>query len=155
MISCSQRYENDVIDAFAIVSSDSDFAPLVKRLREAGKHVVGIGRASTPQPFRSSCNVFVESDGLVAPPAEQPSAPLRPPSSVLFRPPEAHAAAHVDPQTERVLFDVVNAAAAESQGGWARLSTVERLLLGARNDFDARSYGAAHVRAAVRTFRRP
>ena len=132
------RYENDVVDGFCIVSSDSDFAPLVKRLREAGKHVVGFGRAATPKPFQTSCNVFVATEGLDQQPA-QASTPL--PPAVAYRTPQETVA----PETEKMLFDIINAAAIESDGGWTRLATVERLLLAEVNQFDPRRYGAASL----------
>ncbi|MBM3949294.1 MAG: NYN domain-containing protein [SAR202 cluster bacterium] len=39
------------VDAFVIVSSDSDFVPLVNRLRSAGKTVIGAGRKSATSPI--------------------------------------------------------------------------------------------------------
>ena len=50
-------YTGDV-DAFCLVSSDSDFTRLAARLREAGKYVLGIGERKTPQALRSACNAF-------------------------------------------------------------------------------------------------
>ncbi len=47
------------IDAFCLVSSDSDFTRLATRLREAGKWVLGIGETKTPSPFIASCDKFV------------------------------------------------------------------------------------------------
>ena len=51
-------------DAFAIVSSDSDFTPLVHYLREKGRAVYGYGRANTPAPFQSACSRFTVLDKL-------------------------------------------------------------------------------------------
>ena len=39
------------VDAFCLVSSDSDFTKLATRLRESGKTVYGIGEQKTPTPF--------------------------------------------------------------------------------------------------------
>ena len=36
-------YTKSHIDAFALVTGDSDFSPLVSKLRENGKHVIGVG----------------------------------------------------------------------------------------------------------------
>lgn len=52
------------VDGFCIVSSDSDFTRLAARLREAGKHVIGMGEEKTPQPFISACNQFKYLDLL-------------------------------------------------------------------------------------------
>ena len=40
------------LDAFALVSSDSDFTRLATRLRESGATVYGLGQRKTPEPFR-------------------------------------------------------------------------------------------------------
>jgi uncharacterized LabA/DUF88 family protein len=48
------------VEAFAIVSGDSDFTPLAVRLREAGKRVVGYGPQATSRAFRAACDVFWE-----------------------------------------------------------------------------------------------
>jgi uncharacterized protein (TIGR00288 family) len=50
-------YSNNV-DGFCIVSSDSDFTRLAIRLRESGKHVIGMGEQKTPKPFSAACNAF-------------------------------------------------------------------------------------------------
>ncbi len=47
------------VDAFAIVSSDSDFTSLATRLRESGKTVYGLGRRKTPESFRKACDRFI------------------------------------------------------------------------------------------------
>jgi uncharacterized LabA/DUF88 family protein len=46
------------IDGFCIVSSDSDYTGLAKRIREQGVFVMGIGRKSTPVAFIQSCEIF-------------------------------------------------------------------------------------------------
>lgn len=48
------------VDVFVLVSSDSDFTSLAQRINEAGLRVIGIGRKSTPSPFKNSCDQFVE-----------------------------------------------------------------------------------------------
>ena len=50
-------YSNNV-DGFCIVSSYSDFTRLAIRLRESGKHVIGMGEKKTPKPFSTACNAF-------------------------------------------------------------------------------------------------
>ena len=36
-------YSKEHVDTFVIVSGDSDFSPLVSKLKENGKHVIGLG----------------------------------------------------------------------------------------------------------------
>jgi len=45
-------------DAFAIMSSDSDFTPLAIRIRESGLPVFGFGEEKTPEAFTGSCSEF-------------------------------------------------------------------------------------------------
>jgi hypothetical protein len=47
------------VNAFFLVTSDSDFTPLAVKLREGGMFVIGIGeKDKVSQAFRSSCNEF-------------------------------------------------------------------------------------------------
>ena len=50
------------LDAFCIVSSDSDFTRLASRLRESEMYVMGMGEKKTPRAFISACNKFVYLD---------------------------------------------------------------------------------------------
>lgn len=62
------------VDAFALMTSDSDFTPLVLRLLESGFPVYGFGEKKTPQPFVDSCSVFIYTENLVKQ-TETPDAP--------------------------------------------------------------------------------
>lgn len=53
------------VEGFCIVSSDSDFTGLAKRIREEGLFVMGIGRKNTPIAFVNSCEVFTFSENLL------------------------------------------------------------------------------------------
>lgn len=46
------------IDEFVLIVSDTDFVPLVHRIREEGKSIIGIGQRSTAEPFRRACTEF-------------------------------------------------------------------------------------------------
>ena len=53
-------YQNPLIDSFCIVSGDSDYTPLVGKLKSMGKHVLGISRSeSASHIFISACNEFL------------------------------------------------------------------------------------------------
>ncbi|MBQ8962972.1 MAG: NYN domain-containing protein, partial [Clostridia bacterium] len=53
-------YTNPLIDSFCIVSGDSDYTPLVGRLKSMGKHVLGISRSEAASGiFVNACNEFV------------------------------------------------------------------------------------------------
>ncbi len=52
-------YTNDLIDSFCIVSGDSDYTPLVGKLKSMGKFVLGISRSEVASTiFINACNEF-------------------------------------------------------------------------------------------------
>jgi uncharacterized protein (TIGR00288 family) len=59
-------YTKEHINTFAIVSGDSDFSPLVSKLRENAKTVIGVGvKSSTSDLLISNCDEFIFYDDLV------------------------------------------------------------------------------------------
>jgi hypothetical protein len=65
-------------DVYALVSSDSDYAPLAHFLRERGAKVIGFGRANTAESFRVACTFFVPIPG--APDGKPKQEPKRQPT---------------------------------------------------------------------------
>ena len=105
-------------DAFAIVSSDADFTPLVMHLREKGVAVYGFGEQKTPEPFKTACSRFV----------------------VLSRAPKAPPKQRQPQDAADVLTKAVRAKADKS--GWARVQAV-RQAVGNKSTFDPKAYGSA------------
>src|SRR6516162_3039335 len=63
-------YSKEHIDTFVIVSGDSDFSPLVSKLKELGKHVIGLGMTeSTSDLLRDNCDEFIYYEDLGKAPA--------------------------------------------------------------------------------------
>jgi uncharacterized protein (TIGR00288 family) len=59
-------YTKSHVDAFVIISGDSDFSPLVSKLRENNKYVIGIGvKDSTSDLLAANCDEFIFYDDLV------------------------------------------------------------------------------------------
>jgi uncharacterized protein (TIGR00288 family) len=59
-------YTKEHIDTFVIISGDSDFSPLVSKLRENAKTVIGVGvKSSTSDLLMSNCDEFIFYDDLV------------------------------------------------------------------------------------------
>lgn len=53
------------VDTFVIVSGDSDFSPLVSKLKENNKHVIGLGmKGSTSDLLRDNCDEFIYYEDL-------------------------------------------------------------------------------------------
>lgn len=123
------------MQAFALVSSDADFTPLVMRIRSAGLKVYGFGEAKTPEPFINACSQFNYLEALGA--AETPAAAGEP------------AVAALEPKKLRGDTRLVNMlrSAVESEAdddGWANLGAVGKQV---RNQasFDSRNYGYAKL----------
>jgi len=88
-------YTKGHVDTFVILSGDSDFSPLVSKLRENAKTVIGIGvKNSTSDLFINNCDEFIFYDDLVR---KEPSkgrrrTAARPPAAA----PESADTAHAD-----------------------------------------------------------
>jgi hypothetical protein len=58
-------FSKEHIDTFVVVSGDSDFSPLVSKLKENGKHVIGMGmQESTSDLLRDNCDEFIYYEDL-------------------------------------------------------------------------------------------
>jgi hypothetical protein len=59
-------YSKNHIDAFALVSGDSDFSPLVSKLKENNRRVIGCGvKSSTSDLLIANCDEFMYYDDLI------------------------------------------------------------------------------------------
>jgi uncharacterized protein (TIGR00288 family) len=59
-------YSKDHIDVFALLSGDSDFSPLVSKLKENNKRVIGCGvKSSTSDLLIANCDEFLYYDDLI------------------------------------------------------------------------------------------
>jgi len=70
-------YSNSV-DAFALMTSDSDFTPLVLRILESGLPVYGFGEKKTPKPFVDACSPFIYTENLVSEDEDKADTPQQP-----------------------------------------------------------------------------
>ena len=143
------------LDGFGIVSSDSDFTPLVMRIRANGLRVFGFGEQKTPLPFVNACSKFLYLETLRRPqeasipplmeaiatkPSVPPSADTGTP-----KPPATRADANTlrgDTRLVGMLRKAVEAAADEE--GWAGLGAVGQHI-SKQASFDARNYGYAKL----------
>ncbi|MGH3649554.1 MAG: NYN domain-containing protein, partial [Acidimicrobiia bacterium] len=74
-------FERDYVTTFVICTGDSDFTPLVHKLRELNKKVIGVGvKASTSNLLPPACDEFLFYDNLTGVDARDrdPSAPSEP-----------------------------------------------------------------------------
>jgi hypothetical protein len=123
------------VDAFAIVSSDSDFTRLVTRLRESGKTVYGFGRRKTPEPLQNACDRFVFLEVLrAAEPSEEPE-------------PATDEATAPLPDLRTILTQAIDDTSGDD--GWANLGGVGSVLGTRYPSFDSRNYGFPRLTALV------
>jgi len=138
------------LDGFGIVSSDSDFTPLVMRIRANGLKVFGFGEKKTPEPFVKACSVFLylESLGVPTEPnisaateTEKENAPQPAAKTVVVK----LSAKELKSDTRLVglLRKAVEAAADDD--GWAKLSAVGSHI-SKQASFDSRNYGYAKLK---------
>ncbi|KQU79406.1 MULTISPECIES: NYN domain-containing protein [unclassified Rhizobacter] len=153
----------DQPDAFGIVSSDSDFTPLVMHLKAKGALVYGFGAKKTPMPFVNACSRFlylenlgqpvevVEADSAPKPAKAKPAAGRKTRSGAKAAPEPAPAAAEPsaalrqdtaalkqDARLVSLLRNAVESAAGED--GWSALGAVGQQI-GNQASFDPRNYG--------------
>jgi len=118
------------VEAFALVTSDSDFTSLALRLRESGKVVYGLGEKKTPASLQNACDKFIrlESLGDPATGSDDPDAET--------------ASAEADPVPEinlpSALTKAVNAVAGDD--GWAAPGAIGQHLSRTHPSLDPRNY---------------
>ncbi|MCW4600395.1 NYN domain-containing protein [Janibacter hoylei] len=122
------------VEAFALVSSDSDFTRLATRLRESGKRVYGLGLRKTPESLRRAVDQFVFLELLQEQAREDEAAPD---DSSRPEPKGDSPASSVNLQS--ALTKAVNATSGDD--GWSTLGTVGQHLSRAHADFDPRAFG--------------
>ena len=111
------------VDGFGIMSSDSDFTPLVTRLRQDGLLVYGFGSAKAPEAFKTACTRYIDVDQLIKTSSEDEPAN--------------------QPKVDTELVELLGAAwkaASRDEDGFARMQEVGQIA-GNRSSFDVRNYG--------------
>ncbi|MFZ1529328.1 MAG: NYN domain-containing protein [Ferruginibacter sp.] len=130
-------------DGFCIVSSDSDYTGLAKRIREEGLFVMGIGRRNTPIAFVNSCEVFTFSENLL-PPAN-PLVPETSSTKSTAKKPDSSKAKKLSsnkefPKVEKINIDKAFEISSSEEGG-TYISKVGLALRKIDPSFDPRTYG--------------
>ncbi|MEM7700532.1 MAG: NYN domain-containing protein [Pseudomonadota bacterium] len=125
------------VDGFGIMTSDSDFTPLVTRLRQDGIVVYGFGEAKTPLAFQSVCTRFIDIKKLVATNAKDRKKDSEPKTDTV----------------DEDLLELITAAYSEAKSvkGFARLSQVGQIA-GNRSSFDVRNYGFKSLKDMFESF---
>lgn len=112
------------VDGFGIMSSDSDFTPLVTRLRQDGLIVYGFGSDKAPDAFKTACTRYIDVDQLI----RTTSTDDKPDNG-----------GQIDSELVELLGDAWKAAKRDDKG-FASLGEVGKIA-GNRSSFDTRNYG--------------
>jgi uncharacterized protein (TIGR00288 family) len=138
-------YTKGHVDTFVILSGDSDFSPLVSKLRENAKTVIGVGvKNSTSDLFINNCDEFIYYDDLVR---KEPSKVRRRTAATTRTPAtsESAPAEHKGPDLNDALELIVDTleALTEERGGsepiWG--SMIKQAIKRRQPGFNERFYG--------------
>ena len=122
------------VEAFALVSSDSDFTRLATRLRESGKRVYGLGLRKTPESLRRAVDQFIFLELLQEQARDEDDV-----TDEGSRPAEQVDSPDTTINLQSALTKAVNATSGDD--GWSTLGTVGQHLSRAQADFDPRAFG--------------
>jgi uncharacterized protein (TIGR00288 family) len=136
-------YTKKHLDTFVILSGDSDFSPLVSKLRENAKTVVGVGvKSSSADLFINNCDQFLYYDDLVREELERQRAKsIRRTDS---KPEDAPTKSNAGPTREQALDALVaTLAALEEERGEDRIwgSMIKPALKRRNPGFNERAHG--------------
>lgn len=125
----------DHIDTFAILSGDSDFSPLVAKLKEAGKTVIGVGtKQSTSSLLAEVCDEFIFYEDILS--------SVRIPDFKDKIPPEKH-------DCFQLLFETIEALERESET-FIYASRLKQTMRRKRPQFAEATYGYHSFTALLR-----
>ena len=123
------------LDAFAIVSSDCDFTPLVMRILTSGLKVYGFGEKKTPLPFVYACSTFLYLETI-----DQASDPESPKLAESIK--KTGQELKQDTKLMNLLRGAVSSA--QDDDGWSSLAVVGSHIAN-QASFDPRNYGYAKL----------
>ena len=140
IIDAMELLYTDKPHAFAIVSSDADFTPLVMHLKSKGAAIFGFGQKKSPEPFQCACStfLFVENLGTESIQLKNDELFTAPATGVDILQPVPSGKLRMDTRLVKLLHSAVQSAANED--GWAMLGTVGNYISN-QASFDPRNYG--------------
>ena len=157
IIDAMDIFYSGTVDAFCLVSSDSDYTRLATRIREQGLFVMGIGKKTTPRAFVNACDLFVYTENLV--PQNEPLKSTGTTASSSHKKKTAKTA-ESNPTSDaengnspdplpllRSAFDL-----ATRDNGWAFLGTLGHHLQQLDPGFDSRTFGYRQLSLLIQAY---
>jgi len=136
----------DNVEAFAIVSSDSDFTSLALRLRESGKKVYGLGRKTTPSSLQNACDRFIALEVLTTESSDEEPDEKSPRVEKEQEEKATQDAPSLNLQS--AVTKAINATADDD--GWVSVSQIGNHLTRTHASFDPRNFGHGKLTALVK-----
>ena len=130
------------VDAFALMTSDSDFTPLVLRILESGFPVYGFGQKKTPKPFVDSCSPFIYIENLLLDPEDKSTS-----GEAAVR--KTKAQLRQNSSLVRLLRTAVEQASGDD--GWANMGTVASYISNNNSSFSSINYGYRKISDLIKT----
>ncbi|MDR0397404.1 MAG: NYN domain-containing protein [Oscillospiraceae bacterium] len=122
-------YTNPLVDSFCIVSGDSDYTPLVGKLKTMGKFVIGISRSEVASGiFINACNEFLFLESVTS--QKQPTQPAQPANTA-------------EPFGDADLAKLIETVLEEAEEDEMYASELKGTVLRLRPDFNEKAYGCA------------
>jgi uncharacterized protein (TIGR00288 family) len=132
-------FERDYVTTFVLGTGDSDFTPLVHKLRELNKKVIGFGvRASTSALLPPACDEFLFYENLEG---VEVRAPAQPKAKTKAREPEVAPEPELGPEDLQSLITRTLGGLQRSSGDIVLASSLKRALLRKDSTFSEADYG--------------
>ncbi len=140
-------------DAFALISSDSDFTKLATRLKESQIYVYGVGKKQTPIAFINACDAFLYLEVLKALDPDEQKADTETPQTKEQEEIHLPVTQYTRQQLcqDTYLINTLRNAAEErsEDDGWALLDICGSYIKRQYPDFDSRNYGYAKLSSLI------
>lgn len=125
-------------DAFALISSDSDFTALASRLKESEIYVFGFGEKKTPIPFRNACDSFIFTENLKS-------------EEELKQEKQKHEFEQTLQEAVKILYQVWEKH--RDDEGWINSSVTGQMISRLHPDFDPRTYGSRKMSELIESLK--
>ena len=144
-------------DTFCLVTSDSDFAYLCRKLRERGAVVYIVGEPKSPDALRNACDQFFEwePDQIIHVTPAEPIADneqIKPVSPSKLESPKNEAPHPVLRRRPRFIVDAVSLLVADTSEGKIQLATLGQYLKRADPAFTPHTYGHSGLLSMIKTY---
>ena len=142
-------------DTFCLVTSDSDFAYLCRKLRERGATVCIVGEAKTPDALRNASDQFFEwvrPELPIEHPSEAPNKPTTKGIAAKAEPAKPEIAKPVIKRRPRFIIDAVTLLASDTSEGKVGLGPLGQYLKRTDPAFSPKAYGHSGLLDMIRTY---